>query len=195
MDLLGFVLSPSSGYYDAPLGVRFDNHTNKPSVDDAFTLSSRIGGDLSEAEEAERDAQDDLGFKDRAGAFKAYRANGKKQRNTDITENFARAFKTQKVDFMAEIETEAGADIRSIWTPTAENCFKRLNAKQLETLFIFLLDLKPDAVALKPFAKMKKGEKVDIMHTLFNDPEDRKLRKLTKEQEAKIAAWVPACFN
>ena len=96
---------------------------------------------------------------------------------------------------MAEIETEAGSSIRSIWTPTAENCFKRLNAKQLETLFMTLLDLKPDAVALKPFAKSKKGEKVATLHELFNDPEARKLRKLTKAQEERIAAWVPECFS
>lgn len=42
-----------------------------------------------------------------------------------------RSLQTQKPEFMVEIEAEVGADIRGIWTPTATNCFKRLNGASI----------------------------------------------------------------
>ena len=125
--------------------------------------------------------------------FEAFRKVGKKARNVQITESFARALKTLDNDFMSRIEVEAGASMRSIWTPNAANCFKRMNAGQLETLFMSLFDLEPDAAKFKAFAKAKKGAKADIMADLFNAPENDKVLGVTKDQRMMIDAWVPEC--
>jgi ParB family transcriptional regulator, chromosome partitioning protein len=94
---------------------------------------------------------------------------------------------------MAEIEAEVGADIRSIWTPTAANCFKRLNGGQLDALYMGFLDLKADSAIYKAFVNLKKGVKVETMHNLFHDPEYQKLRSVTPEQQKRIDIWVPDC--
>jgi len=194
LDLLAFALSPASGYYNDVLGLRSDNQRNIPEFDEAFTLSPRIGGKRSDEAEEIRDKLDNAARQDTPKAFKAFRATGKKQRNTQITEFFARALKTQDADFMTEIEAEAGADIRSIWTPTASNCFKRLKGAQLDALYMSLLDLKPDNGTFKAFSVHKKAAKVEVMHNLFNDPAHQKLCGVTANQKAKIDAWTPECF-
>ena len=194
LDLLAFALSPATGYYDSGLSISFGNQRNKPDVDDGFTLHSRIGGEFSEDEATAYEQLTKLSRKKRHDAFAEFRKLGKKARNAEITQSFARALKTQESDFMCMIEAEAGASIRSIWTPTAANCFKRLNAGQLETLFMSLLDLKPDTAHAKSFAKAKKGEKAEVLHKLFNQPKEQKALNVTPEQQARIDAWVPECF-
>jgi ParB family chromosome partitioning protein len=127
-------------------------------------------------------------------AFAAFRDTGKKLRNGEITAFLARAFKMQSPEFMAEIEAEIGADIRAIWTPSAENCFKRLKGPQLDVLYLSMLDLTDDSAAYKSFAKSKKGEKNAALHKLSNDPDQQKALGATAEQKARIEAWVPECF-
>jgi len=194
LDLLAFCLSPASGYYNDTLALQFNHEKNAPSIDDAFALHGRLGGERSDNEEAARDRLREQAHGKTAEAFKAFRAMGKKTRNAQITESFARAFKAQTPDFMAEIETEAGSDVRSIWSPNAANCFKRMKGHQLDTLFMSLLDLKPDHPSYKGFTKSKKGEKDAILDALFNDPTAQKVRGVTAEQKARIDAWVPDCF-
>jgi ParB family chromosome partitioning protein len=195
LDLLAFALAPASGYYSNVLGVRFDTHRNKPEVEDeAFKLSSRIGGALTEAEELAQDELETVTFDELGEAFTAFRATGKKQRNAQITQSFARALQTQKPEFMEVIEQEAGADIRAIWTPTDTNCFKRLNGAQLDALYMGLLDLSATDAIYKNYIVQKKSGKVEGMHDLFHDPEYQALASVTPEQKARIETWVPECF-
>jgi ParB family chromosome partitioning protein len=195
LDLLAFALAPASGYYSNVLGVRFDTHRNKPeAADEAFTLSSRIGGALTEAEELAQDDVETTASSDLGERFTEFRATGKKQRNAQITQSFARALQTQKPEFMAVIEQEAGADIRAIWTPTDTNCFKRLNGAQLDALYMDLLDLSTTDANYKNFTVQKKSGKVEGMHELFHDPEYQALCGVTPEQKARIETWVPECF-
>lgn len=155
---------------------------------------SRKGYERSDKEEAARDKLREQANGKTGETFKAFRAMGKKTRNAQITESFARAFKVQAPEFMAEIESEAGSDVRSIWTPNAANCFKRMKGHQLENLFMSLLDLKPSSSAFKAYAKSKKGEKGAILEALFNDPTAQKVRGVTAKQKARIDAWVPDCM-
>ncbi len=194
LDLLAFCLSAASGYYNDTLALRFDHEKNAPSIDDAFTLHTRLGGERSDMEEAARDKLREQAQGKTGEAFKAFRALGKKTRNAQITESFARAFKAQTPDFMAEIEAEAGADVRSIWTPNAANCFKRMKGHQLDALFTSLLDLKPDHPSYKGFTKCKKGEKDAILDALFSDATAQKVRGVTAGQKTRIDAWVPDCL-
>ncbi|WP_039019302.1 hypothetical protein [Halocynthiibacter namhaensis] len=95
---------------------------------------------------------------------------------------------------MARIEAETGADIRAIWTPTVENCFKRLKSAQLDVIFLGWLELDETSDIFKGFAKSKKGEKNIIMHKLISDQDYRDAAGVTKEQGAVIDSWVPNCF-
>ncbi len=194
LDVLAFALSPASGYYNSLLSISFQHEQNKPEIDDGFTLDGRIGGELSEAQEIENDAIGDLAHKDQSEAFKAFRELGKKNRNTQITEAFAQSLKTSRGNFMACIEAETGADIRAIWTPTVENCFKRLKSAQLDAIFMTWLELDETSDIFKGFAKSKKGEKNIIMHKLVSDQDYRDAAAVTKEQAALIDQWVPDCF-
>jgi len=129
-----------------------------------------------------------------ADAFAAFVASGKKTRNAEITASFARAFKTQEADFMALITDKAGADMREIWKPTAENCFKRMKGAQLNDLFKELLDCDEYVEDYRGFAKLKKAEKDKMMDAIFHDAEVQAIYRITPKQKARIDAWVPACF-
>ena len=193
LDLLAFALSPASGYYSDVLGLRISPGRNAPEIEDNFNLSSRIGGALTEEEKNAKDKLEDTGNGDLCASFATYRKAGKKHRNAQIAQSIARSFKRQKPEFMAEIEAEVGTDIRSIWTPTAANCFKRLNGGQLDALYMGFLDLKADSAIYKAFVNLKKGVKFETMHNLFHDTEDQKLRNVTPEQKKRIDIWVPDC--
>ncbi|MGB0967620.1 MAG: ParB/RepB/Spo0J family partition protein [Halocynthiibacter sp.] len=194
LDLLGFAISPNSGDYSRTLGLSLNGEATSPSIVEGYEHSPRIGGDLSEEERKDRRALADVAWDDLPTAFARFQEAGKKYRNAQITQFIARAVLTQKTGLMEVLEESAGANIREIWTPNAENCFKRLNARQLDELYADLRDLELTDEQFRSFAKSKKGEKVAGLHNLFNDQEYRKALHLSDDQEAKIAAWVPDCF-
>ncbi|ATG38115.1 ParB/RepB/Spo0J family partition protein (plasmid) [Phaeobacter piscinae] len=195
LSLYAFAVSPASGDCNSIFAFGFGgSETNRPEVDDQFILDPRLGGERDdEAEEAYNALREMAGLGKVAG-FKVFREAGKKVRNGAITAFLARAFKTQSADFMADIEAEIGADVRSIWTPSATNCFKRLKGHQLDALYQYLLDLTDDSAAFKSFAKTKKGEKNEAMHKLFNDSAHQDALGVTSEQKDRIATWVPDCI-
>ncbi len=195
LSLFAFAVSPASGYHNDIFGFGCGGTERIiPEIDDKFTLDPRLGGERDEEAEAALEAFRDMASQGMVGAFTAFREAGKKTRNGEITTFLARAFKTQSPEFMAEIEAEFGADIRAIWTPTSENCFKRLKGPQLDALFMSLLELSADDTAYKSFAKSKKGEKSAVLDALVNDPTAQKVRGVTVDQQARIDAWVPECF-
>ncbi len=195
LSLFAFAVSPASGYGNDIFGLGYNaTERNAPEIDDQFTLDPRLGGKRDEEAEAAFEALRDMAGRGKVEAFVAFRDAGKKLRNGEITVFLARAFKMQAPELMAVIEAEIGADIRAIWTPSAENCFKRLKGPQLDTLYLAMLDLTEDCDAFKAFAKSKKGEKNAALHKLFNDPDQQKALGVTAEQKARIEAWVPECF-
>ncbi|MEM8975158.1 MAG: ParB/RepB/Spo0J family partition protein [Pseudomonadota bacterium] len=193
--LFAFAMSPASGHYSGIFGLGYNaTERNCPEFDDQFVLDPRLGGEHDDKSEKDYDAVSKLAKKGKVNAFKAYRALGKKVRNGQVTAFLARAFTMQDDKFMADIEAEIGADIRSVWTPSATNCFKRLKGDQLDAIFKSMLDLGDNTDAYRAFCKSKKGVKADDLHKLFNDPERQKKMNVTAEQKARIDAWVPACF-
>lgn len=196
LDLFAFAVSPASVYHNDLFGFGYNaTERNAPEIDDEFRLDPRLGGKRDEDAEQAHKAFQAMAENGKSGAFAAFREAGKKTRNGAITAFLARAFKTQGNDFMAEIEAEIGADMRSIWTPTAENCFKRLKGPQLDDLYKDLLDLHVDTDDYRAFSKSKKGEKNEAMHKLFSDPKHQTLCRVTAEQKTRIDVWVPNCFE
>ena len=195
LSLFAFAVSTASGYGNDLFGFGYNaTERNAPEIDDQFVLDPRLGGERDDETEAAFEALSDMAGQGKVEAFAAFRDAGKKLRNGEITTFLARAFKMQSPEFIAEIEAEIGADIRAIWTPSAENCFKRLKGPQLDALYRSILDLTADSDTYKSFAKSKKGEKNAVLHKLFNDPAHQKALGVTAERKARIEAWVPECF-
>lgn len=195
LSLFAFAGSAAPGSFHAMFGFGYDGaQRNKPEIDDQFNLDPRLGGEQDEEAEAAYQVFRDMDDLSDVEAFKAFRDLGKKTRNGEITTFLARRFKTQDAELMADIEAEIGADIRAIWTPSAENCFKRLKGWQLDALYKDLLDLADATDVYRSFAKSKKGEKNEALHKLFNDADHRQAMNITAEQQARIDAWVPECF-
>ncbi|QFT74877.1 hypothetical protein [Ruegeria sp. THAF33] len=195
LSLFAFYATPASGHHTSLFGFGYGGaERNAPEIDDQYNLDPRLGGERDEAAEEAYNQFQEMAGKGSVEAFKAFRDLGKKTRNGEITAFLARRFTTQQADFMAEIAADVDADIRSIWTPSETNCFKRLKAVQLDELYKDLLDLHMDTDAYRAFSKSKKGEKNQALPKLFNDPEHQKALRITAEQKARIDAWVPECF-
>ena len=75
----------------------------------------------------------------------------------------------------------------------SEMCIRdSVGGPYLNELWRDLLDLKEEHPTATSFAKLKKGEKAEMLEALFSDPTIRAARGVTEEQEARIAAWLPA---
>ena len=195
LSLFAFSATPASGLASNLFGFGYGGaERNAPEIDDQFILDPRLGGERDAAAHAAYDQFQEMAATGSVEAFKVFRDLGKKTRNGEITAFLARRFLTQRPEFMAEIEAEIGADMRAIWTPSAENCFKRLKGWQLDDLYKDLLDLRVDTDIFKAFAKSKKGAKNEAMHKLFNDNAHQTALGVTEAQKARIDAWVPDCF-
>ena len=196
LDLLAFAVSPAAGSGNTLFGFGYGAlEVNKPEVDDHFVLDARLGGERNETAEETWEQFHGMTEDGQVNAFDAFRGEKKQVRNGMTTAFLARAFKTQSHAFMEKIGEEIGADMRAIWTPSGVNCFKRLKGDQLDALFKDLLELDEFMEDNREFVKMKKGEKVKTMHSLFHDGEYRATMRVTPKQAAKIDAWVPDCFK
>lgn len=191
LDLLGFGLSDASGSFESIFGLRLERPINAPSAEDGFAGEPRLDHGIDASEYWQRSTR----VGDLTEAFASFRETGKKTRNAQITEAIARTLPYQAggAEFFGFIAEEAGADIRKLWTPTAENFFSRVSAGHLVDLLCTFLDCDARDERVIAFAKLKKAEKAEKMEKLFRDPTTQKLMGLTPDQKAKIDKWVPDC--
>lgn len=196
LDLFGFDVSAASSRLSSMFAHGFhEAEPNCPSLDDNFVLDPRLGGDYDDEAEALFEQLNGMAKTGPVKAFNAFREAGKKLRNGQMTAYLAKRFQTQRKEFMELVMEEVGADMREVWTPSETNCFKRLNGGQLDGIFSDLMDLKADSQAQKVFVKLKKGQKANTLHKLFNDADYQEKSGVTAEQKNRIDAWVPACFG
>ena len=114
----------------------------------------------------------------------------KKDRNARLTAALARLFTPATGDFGASVARLAGADIRKVWTPTADNYFSRLPVARLDRIWSELVpDGGPDGDG---WMAMKKALKAKDLDRLFRDPDFRSALFLSKDDGKRIDAWVPA---
>ena len=128
-------------------------------------------------------------------AFATFKKKGKKHRDAELTRLLAKLLTGGDTDFTEFLEQKSGAAIRKVWTPTADNLFKRVSGPMMEAIYRELLDLTPTDERSKAFAKIKKGEKAETLEDLFSDPTKQKLHGATEAQKARIDAWVPDYFG
>ena len=65
----------------------------------------------------------------------------------------------------------------------------------LESIYCYLLDLKPTDERAKIFAKLRKGDKADAMEDLISDTTKQKVLGVTEAQKTCIDTWVPDYYG
>jgi ParB family chromosome partitioning protein len=128
-----------------------------------------------------------------AESFKTFQAKGKKHRNTVLTRHLIRTINGQTVNALGTslLAPMVEPDIRSVWTPDAPTYFSRISKAALESLWQDLvLEGRPEADAAD-FNAMRKSDKIENLHRLFNDADFRKALQLGPEAEHRIATWLP----
>lgn len=193
LDLLAFGLSLASGATTTVFDLQPGRPMNRPKETDGLTFAERLAHPPAGHEAWSRP---DLRCDDPVAAFRAFAAQGKKARNAAITEGIARTlpYGATSADFFAMIETDSGASIRKVWTPTAVNFFGRMSGAWLDNLFASLLDAEPGDIRVKGFRDKKKKEKAEAMERLFSDAAYQAASGVTSEQKARISAWIPDCI-
>lgn len=134
----------------------------------------------------------DMYGKDLAKSFRAFRKKGSEAIRDVLAQHLARLLGAGDDGLTALIDKEVAPDIRAVWTPNAENFFKRVGGPYLNALWCELLDLAADHPTATTFAKLKKAEKADRLEALFaGDEALTGALGLTDAQAVSIAAWLP----
>lgn len=174
LDLLAFSLTGAMSPWAQPLAVTASNQNVTPEKPEGFEPPALFD-----------DPQRGHGPADPA-AFEAFRAQGAKHRNEVLTRALARALTD---GFGPTLAAQLAPNPREIWTPTKTGYLSRLPVPALDDLWS---DMVPeDRRDTIPFADLKKGEKADLLHKLFNDLDFREALQLDRETNARIDAWLP----
>lgn len=178
LDLLALSLSGGLSAWSRPLALSPTAQNLTPSKPDETLIADRLQAALP-------DGHASLTME----ALRAIQDGGKKDRNAAITAGLARTFCRERDDFGDELGAMIGADVRKIWTPTAENYFKRLPGPMLDQI---MAELVPDDLydAAK-FRALKKAEKAKQLQELFQGHDYREALGLSRAQAAAIDSWLP----
>ncbi len=181
LDLLAFQLTHDIRSYSGPFNVTATDQNTPPSSVDSVHLDNRLDSEVT-------DIAGDV-----EAAFRAFQEQGKKHRNTVLTQALVR---TMNQPFASTLNlalmTKLGVSPRSIWTPTAENFFKACRSELLDSIWRKLvIQESEDDSEMQRFAKLKVGEKRAELEALFNDTSTQEALLLTRDQIAAIDAWLP----
>jgi len=192
-DLLAFGMSLASGVSTHVFDLSPGRPNNCPSKPEGLEFSERLTHAPAGHEAWSRP---ELRVDDLAAAFRTFVAAGKKARHAALVEGVSRTlpYGAGNADFFELIEADAGAGVRKVWTPTAENFFSRVSADYLDKLHLDLTGCDPECNGFKVFKSEKKAAKASAMERLFSDAEYQKAWRVTAEAKARIDAWVPDCF-
>lgn len=176
LDLLGYLASGGFSAWDTPLRITLDRQPITPEKADGLELPESLA-----------DPARDLG-RVTAEGFAAFRALGKKHRNEDMTRGLARTL-TPHRELSPVLAAQLKPNPRGIWTPTADDFFKRLPVPHLDRIWDELVPA--DRREGMDFQTKKKGEKATILHRLFNEADFREALGLDRATNARVDAWLP----
>lgn len=188
LDLLAFMLSGKGGAYETLFDLSPREANIMPSKRDGLDADTRL--------DANQDRPSWMKANERIDAFTAFQAEGKKARNAALSLGLTRtlAYPHREAGFFDHIEAAAQADLRKVWTPTAEGFFSRVSAPYLDALMLDLTGCNPQGNGFKEWAKQKKAEKAASLERLFTDAEYQKAWKVSAESAERIKAWRPDCL-
>lgn len=109
--------------------------------------------------------------------------------NAALYNGLARAFNCTDGPFVDAIHARQPINARTLWTPNSTNFFGRVSAGYLDALWRQLV---PDEGSRHAgFAALAKKEKVKEIDRLFSDWSFREAMALSREDNARIDAWLP----
>ena len=184
LDLLAISLTANVYPWHKPLAIGPTVQPLDPSKPDGTTVSDRLRDAVSDGRQI--GDRRDLSPADLAEV----QAMGKKARNAAITAALAAIFCRHEGEFVDHLAARIGADVRKVWTPTADGYFSRLPAGTLDRIWS---ELVPDEVASQDaFARQKKAEKARDLDQLFNSADYREALGLDRATCQRIDQWLPA---
>lgn len=188
LDLLAFSLSGRGGAHEAVFSIRPERANITPEKASGMTPEPRLSDD--------GEHHGWLDDEERLAAFIDFQAEGKKARNAALTGGLARTlpYPTRKSALFDHIEASTGADLRQVWTPTAEGFFGRVSADYLDCLMLDLTGADPEGNGFKSWKAQKKGMKAHDLEKLFTDADYQRAWRIDTEQKARIDAWRPGCI-
>lgn len=186
LDLLAFQLCGMTGY-DKVFDVVPGTPRNAPLSETGFAVDKR----LSKPGSSPKDAWN----VDLSRAFVAFRKKGRAFRDAELTRQLARLLVGADTAFGDVLANKSAAEIRKVWTPTAESLFKRISGPMMESIYCDLLELDPADEKARSFAKLKKAEKANWLEEVFSDPARQKLLGMTPEQKVRIDRWLPDYYG
>ena len=126
----------------------------------------------------------------------AKRALGTARKRDRSTAGLARCLQSASISSSGALLAQfAAPEIRKIWTPDAENFFGRIRADLLDGLWVEMLGLEEDDERWAEFAKLKRKEKAKELEALFADASAQEAHGLSRNQVARIDAWLPEEMN
>ncbi len=188
LDLLGFMFSGKGGLYETLFDLTPREANITPSKTEGLDADTRLASDEDRPSWMKAD--------ERIDAFTAFQAEGKKARNAALSLGLTRTLSSphRETAFFDHIEAAASADLRKVWTPTAEGFFSRVSADYLDALMCDLTQCDPQGSGFKAWAKQKKAQKAEALERLFTCPDYQAVWQIDADQRARIKAWRPDCF-
>lgn len=182
LDLLAITLTADIWPWHRPLAINPAQQNLTPSKPDETTIDARLADAVASDD---RTGMTDLLIQH----LDEMQAAGRKARNASITAALTRTMHTAATDFGKALAARLGVNARKVWHPTADNYFKRLPAGMLDAIWDDLLP-DHDAEAIR-FRALKKADKAKELHQLFHSADYREALGLSRDQNARIDAWLP----
>lgn len=176
LDLLAFQLSHRTGWGD-PLALTPQRPPAEPTARDGLAEDARLAWPEDHVDPT-------------AKHFAAFQAKGKKHRNEVLTRALARLLQPGRDSLAQALNLATEVTPRAIWRPSAKNLFGRVRGGWLDALIAELLH-DADEKRLKAFRAMKVKDKAAELDGLFNDASVREAWGLSREQGARLDAWLP----
>lgn len=193
LDLAGFVLSGEGPTRincvdfraDVPRSPHGDTH-------DGLTLIAQVDRNAPPGP--------DRAMKPRGEAdmFKIFRGKGEEHRDAALSAGLARMVRhsPSKNGLYALLAREAGANMREIWRPTAENFFRRVKTAYLDRLYVTLVEPQRGDERLKLWRGLKKSEKAELLENLFKPGNAiREAYGLSVDQAIRLDRWTPEGYG
>lgn len=190
LDLLAYQVEAQMPTYAALLAVTLTDQSIIPEKHDAADSALNLDKRLTETSNATgRSAPSDM-----AADFAAFRAKGKKHRNTVLARYLARTVQRPQHGtalLRAMLATDLSIDTRKTWTPDAAIYFSRCSQPHLVDHYVALTGLPRDDDRVQAFAAQGKGHKVKDLHGLLHDLSVREAMGLSRADTARIDSWLP----
>jgi ParB family chromosome partitioning protein len=194
LDLLAYQIEAQLPQWSSLLSVTLSDQTIIPEKQDTADSALNLDKRLTETSNATGKPSP----ADMAADFAAFRAKGKKHRNTVLAKHLARTVQRPQhstATLGALLAEDLSIDIRKTWTPDAAIYFSRCSQPHLVNNFVELTGFERDDERVQAFEKQAKGGKVKDLHGLLHDLSVREAMGLSRADNARIDAWLPPAMR